>query len=301
MSYIINFRKFDLYDRIYSVDGRRQSYEVVKHLDKGQYGMVYKVADTTYGHPYAVKISSASRNTNLNEIKVYLKLVDIPNYDYYFPKIYGIYKSNTSFFIVMKYIKRGKLETNLIDRYKLNFTDIKGIIFNILRGLKIIHDMGMVFNDLKSENILVDKIDNKIRPFIVDMGFVYGNKQQLTKYYIGTPYFMPKEIFSLEISKDKKDVWALGLTIHEFIFGYLPSKSFIAYRDANKDEILFHDHLYQDAVLSMKNDYKVLEGYLGQEEAELVGEFVMNCIIKDHEIRPTVNKLIHHHLFKRDL
>jgi serine/threonine protein kinase len=300
MSYIINFRKFDSYDRIYSVDEKRREYEVVKYLGKGQYGIVYKAVDTKYYNSYAIKISSIKKSTNVNEVDVYLRLIGVNNYDCYFPKIYGIYQSSTHYFIVMKYIKRGKLDTSLIDRYKLGFSDIRLIIFNILMGLKIIHELGLVFNDLKPENILVDKIDGKIKPVIVDMGFVYNRNEQLTKYYTGTPYFMPKEVFMSVVSGDKKDVWALGMTIHEFIFGYIPSKSFIMYADKKERDIVFRDNLYFVAVQQMKNDYKVLEQYLGQNEAELMRDFVLNCIIKEHHIRPTVEQLLDHHIFKRD-
>jgi SNF-related kinase len=41
-------------------------------------------------------------------------------------------------------------------------------------------------------------------------------------YNVGTPIYMPKESLAANIYNEKTDVWALGITLYEMVFGFVP-------------------------------------------------------------------------------
>lgn len=41
-------------------------------------------------------------------------------------------------------------------------------------------------------------------------------------YNVGTPIYMPKESLTDNIYNEKTDLWALGVTLYEMLFGEVP-------------------------------------------------------------------------------
>lgn len=86
----------------------------------------------------------------------------------------------------------------------------KKIIRQILHSVKVMHEIGIVHRDLKLENIMITKLDNRDEIRIIDFGLSTSvTKQKLTSF-VGTPHYMAPEI--IKGSYDEKcDVWSLGV------------------------------------------------------------------------------------------
>ena len=89
-------------------------YDVIKQLGKGGYGKVYEVKNKTTGEIRACKHLSKLSIKNLEkfqrEIK-YLKEMDHPN----IIKLFEVYESERSFYIVMEECKGGEIFDRIIE------------------------------------------------------------------------------------------------------------------------------------------------------------------------------------------
>lgn len=90
------------------------------------------------------------------------------------------------------------------------------ILYQVLQGIKYIHDQGMVHRDLKLENILMTSFDPSGRVVISDFGYARDIPFETTqrgsvrmsrmKTYLGSPgYYAPYVIFSVSTMKSAND------------------------------------------------------------------------------------------------
>lgn len=98
----------------------------------------------------------------------------------------------------------------------------KKIFFQVIQGIKHIHNLGVCHRDLKPQNILIDEKGNAK---IIDFGFSSSGKSYLTTH-CGTPPFMCPEIVQKRpYNGMKADVWALGVILFLMLNGKLPFKA----------------------------------------------------------------------------
>lgn len=99
---------------------------------------------------------------------------------------------------------------------------VKNILWQVVKGLEEVHNLGFVYRDLKPTNILVSH-DGKAK--LCDFGLV-APLDIIDASICGTPDYMPPERLS---SKRKTtpmetsvDVWSLGILAFELLVGYTP-------------------------------------------------------------------------------
>ena len=110
--------------------------------------------------------------------------------------------------------------------YKSNNTKPLIKYFNqILDAVEYIHDMGIAHMDLKLENVVLNKVNDKIK--IIDFGeaVVYKqfNKNVFYKGLNGTPEYMPPEMLThKEYDPEKVDIWSCGIILYNLIYNKMP-------------------------------------------------------------------------------
>ena len=95
------------------------------------------------------------------------------------------------------------------------------LLFNLTSGLKRIHDLGVVINDFKADNILVRQEGSHWRPYIIDFGLasVGGDKPSIHVKAAERVAFMKKyaqiapEIVNRSVSCAQSDVYSLSRVI----------------------------------------------------------------------------------------
>ncbi|KAJ6786320.1 hypothetical protein PWT90_09331 [Aphanocladium album] len=121
----------------------------------------------------------------------------------------------------LEYCPEGSLSNIL---HELTTDEILSILQQSLAGLEHAHKLGVAHRDLKPDNILIAcRWPLKIK--LADFGIAKGSKALQT--YCGTPNFMAPEILNLAHPIPGKvttyteavDIWALGIVIHELLFG----------------------------------------------------------------------------------
>lgn len=217
-----------------------------KKLGKGGFGETFKVSVlpaleqiSPYfkaGEVYTLKLLNNVQDTMAvaSEIEILRRLslnTCQPNIVCYVG--YITYPKERKVMILTEFIEGTGLKKHC-EEEKCTTDDILSLVSQLILGLKFLHDNNIVHRDIKPDNILVTK-DYKIVKYI-DFGtscYIENAGDELLlcdyeKVQMGTTAFLSPEIIDLlrvspkgDISEIFKpaDIWALGLTIYELIFG----------------------------------------------------------------------------------
>jgi len=94
------------------------------------------------------------------------------------------------------------------------------ITFQVLNGLKALHEAGILHRDLKAANLLSDRNGNvKITDFGVSEQL---GSQKSSEAIAGSPYWIAREVLLMEGCNEKSDIWSVGATLYELIKGEPP-------------------------------------------------------------------------------
>lgn len=101
---------------------------------------------------------------------------------------------------------------------------LPGLAVEALRALAFLHAQGFVHGDLKPENVLVRRAPKLSRRVVLlDLGFVARlTPSQPSTPPRGTIPYMAPELFQNEPATARSDLYALGATLHEALYGSPP-------------------------------------------------------------------------------
>lgn len=130
-------------------------------------------------------------------------------------------QTNTKIYLALEYAEFGNL-LNLINKKKLKLNEIRSIIAQLVEVLFYIHLKGIIYADLKAENVLISKTGMlKLCDFNLS-----GTYSLIGENIQGTVKYLAPEIFHYRHTSPKSDFWALGVLIHVMFYKRFPFKYF---------------------------------------------------------------------------
>ena len=249
-------------------------FNIISCIGRGYYGKVMLVSKKDSGKLYAIKSVKKSRlieNGKMEAIITEKNILMKANYCF-IVRIKFAFQSETKFYIGMEYVSGGELFSLYDEKGKFLLEEARLYLAEIALGIQYLHSIGIIYRDLKLENIMLDA-DGHIK--IVDFGLSkdisFSNE---TKTFCGTPEYIAPEVILEKPYDYKVDWWAFGILTYELLFGDTPF-----YRSNNK-KIL-------EAVLKSQPIYP-------ENTPKYVIDFINRLLEKDPVKRATLGDLKNH-------
>ncbi len=255
-------------------------YDIIKKLGSGAFGTVYKVKRKD-GKIIALKVMNVSKTVIniINKEVLFLKELSIndchPFIVCYYNSFYS--KDNKRIFIEMEYIDGIEMFDFVVNsantKSNILYRLLVLIAKDIAEGLKYIHSKGIIHNDIKLENIIIENVSNI--PKIIDFGLACNMKsdRDYCKSRSGSPNYIPPEALIIPHKRyTASDMWALGIVLYVGAMGFYP------YTDLDKN-LLFKK-------IKTNKPPKLLTTNI------TLNTIVNNLLIKDHTKRLTAEGVL---------
>lgn len=198
---------------------------IISEIGKGGMGVVYLAEHMTLKKRFAVKSLSSelTQDPQFRE-RFYQEaqnqaLLDHPN----IVQATDFFEENRQFFFVMEYVDGQDLGELIRTKGNLQEKEALSILKDILQGLNLAHDKGIIHRDVKPSNILIDKSG---RARIMDFGIavmVGGQRLTATGTTVGSPCYMsPEQIIHPQNIDYRSDVYSAGIVLYEMLVGDVP-------------------------------------------------------------------------------
>lgn len=255
-----------------------KKYRIIKLLGSGLFS---KVCLVSYKQKlYAMKIIKKKNFLTKESIqkilveKEILKLLKHKN----ILKLYKTLQTKDRIYFLLEYISKGNLLQIMNIKIRLNFKQIRIISSQIIKALLYIHSKGIIYGDLKAENILLDE-NGVIK--LCDFN-LSGTESLLKDSLQGTILYLAPEIIEGKLRTKKSDFWSLGVLIHLLFYRRYP------FKNKSQTQLFFN----------------ILNRNVRQEEKfkapKSLRKLILDLMVKNPERRigNSLEEFIHHPFFK---
>ena len=128
-------------------------------------------------------------------------------------------------FVALEYVQGQTLAQWMLDHPRPQLAEVRDIVAQIARGLQALHHMEMLHQDLRPQNIMIDRTGTVK---IIDLGSVHvaglaENAPCADNHAIlGTVQYTAPEIFLGEPATPSADLFSLGVITYQMLTGRLP-------------------------------------------------------------------------------
>ena len=255
--------------------GRRRkvsldNFILLKVLGKGNFGKVILSKSKNTGRLCAIKVlkkDNIIQNHDIESARAEKKvfLLATKTKHPFLTNLYCSFQTENRIYFAMEFIGGGDLMWH-VQNQRLSVRRAKFYAAEVLLALKYFHDNGVIYRDLKLENILLTP-QGHIK--IADYGLCkdemwYGKK---TSTFCGTPEFMAPEILRDQEYSRAVDWWAFGVLLYQMLLCQSP------FSGDDEDEvfnaILTDEPLYP---IDMAGDIvQIFQGLLTKDPSKRLG------------------------------
>ncbi len=205
------------------IDGR---YKYIEKIGKGAFGTVLLMQDQVVDERLILKFLNPNVSSDeemmkrfVHELR-YSRMITHKNVI----RIYDFLHLQGAYAISMEYFPSHTLSGELPDNKPMSFEKALQFSIDMVTGMSVAHQAGVIHRDLKPANILVnDEGLLKIVDFGVAAAASSGDTQ-LTKtgYVIGSPKYMaPEQILGKKVD-EAADIYSIGVIMYEMLTGIPP-------------------------------------------------------------------------------
>eukprot|EP00927_Polykrikos_kofoidii_P050280 TRINITY_DN44198_c0_g1_i1.p1 TRINITY_DN44198_c0_g1~~TRINITY_DN44198_c0_g1_i1.p1 ORF type:complete len:449 (-),score=63.48 TRINITY_DN44198_c0_g1_i1:226-1572(-) len=262
-----------------------------QQIGEGSYGKVHRALLPSTGDIYAVKVTDIAIDTdepgivtNNHAFQTMQQEIDILRSSRSCPQIVQIFgvdlpigSSPLRLMVVMELCHHGSLSDVLrLLQCGLTEGEIRIITWQVLLGLKFLHDDKKIHRDVKAGNILLTK---EFQPKLADFGIScqLQNTCARRNTQIGSPYWMAPEVIKGIEYNSKADIWSLGITCIEVAEGQPP---------------YFHIPPTRAMLVISTKPPKGLMNTEPGAFSKAFGEFVSACLTVNPAQRPSATNLL---------
>jgi serine/threonine protein phosphatase PrpC/ribosomal protein L39E len=202
-------------------------YRIVREVHASSRSHIYLAVDTETDALVVMKIPSIDLRDNPDYLKRFMmeewvaRRINSPHV--LKPCLQS--RKRSHLYIVMEYIEGQTLTQWMIDNPKPDLETVRAIVEQITRGLGAFHRMEMLHQDVRPENIMIDKTGTvKIIDFgsVKVTGVVEAAPPTDHNDILGTVQYTAPEYFVGESGTPRSDLFSLGVITYQMLTGNLP-------------------------------------------------------------------------------
>merc|ERR1712113_1218460 len=195
----------------------------LKVVGKGSFGKVMQVRKNDDGKIYALKVLKKKELVKRKQV-VHTQterrvLAGIEN-----PFIVSLrysFQSDAKLYMVLDFFNGGELFFHLKNEGRFSQKRSKFYSGEICLALKCLHSSGIIYRDLKPENVLLDHEGHiKITDFGLSKDSLKGD--MITHTFCGTPEYLAPEVLHQQGHGKAVDWWSFGTLLYEMMTGLPP-------------------------------------------------------------------------------
>ena len=247
-------------DDLHSVEARSQAlpfppelrsglildgYKIQREIHASTRSEIFLAEDTESGDTVAIKVPSAYYDDDLRYRTQFLReewvggQIDHPHVLKVLPRT----RPRQALYFVMEHVQGRTLRQWMTDHAKPDLEETRTLIDQMIKGVRAFHRREMIHQDLKPENIMIDR-DDVVK--IVDFGSVraaglseIAGSDVEDDPLLGTvDYTAPERLLGAASTK-QTDLYALGVMAYEMLTGHLPyGKGFKSAKDVARFEYI---------------------------------------------------------------
>ncbi|KAG7467683.1 kinase C theta type [Solea senegalensis] len=250
-----------------------------KMLGKGSFGKVFLAELKCSGQFFAIKALKKDvvlMDDDVECTMVERRVLSLAWENPFLTHLYCTFQTKENLFFVMEYLNGGDLMFHIQSCHKFDLHRSTFYAAEIICGLQFLHSKGIIYRDLKLDNVLLDS-DGHIK--IADFGMCKENMQDDTRTstFCGTPDYIAPEILLGQKYNTSVDWWSFGVLLYEMLIGQSP----------------FHGRDEEQLFQSIRTDNPVYPRFLNKHSKDIL----VKLFVREPEERLGVTGNIRHHSF----
>jgi serine/threonine protein kinase/cyclophilin family peptidyl-prolyl cis-trans isomerase len=196
-------------------------YELLALLGSGAYAEVYRARDTRLKHIVALKLLKPALIADDDALHRFLLEAQVAC-DLFHTNIATVLdlgETEGRVFLAMRFIDGPSLAQRLKDKGAISWDEALEITCQVGSALAFAHAKGLVHRDVKPANILLGSEGAVLTDFGLVRAMEAGSNLTRTGSFIGTPQYMPPEVWQGQPAGPSADQYALACVLVEMLTG----------------------------------------------------------------------------------
>lgn len=207
-------------------------FDLLKVLGTGAYGKVFLVrkrGGADDGRLYAMKVlkkaTIVQKKKTTEHTKTERQVLEAVRDNPFLVTLHYAFQTDAKLHLILDYVAGGELFTHLYQREHFTEDEVRIYIGEIILALEHLHRLGIIYRDIKLENILVDESGHIVlTDFGLSKELPRADSEQRAYSFCGTIEYMAPEVVKggTQGHDIAVDWWSVGVLTYELLTGASP-------------------------------------------------------------------------------